>query len=390
MLLAYGEEDNLEIVLPLIHEIMQRENIEYDITVIDANPSVDDSKAVCMRHETNYVNQKEPYFGGAFKTAIDCASRRLFLILDADCSCNPKDIATLIARKQATDCDLVIGSRYVEGGRSEGSATSLLMSKLLNRMFRMALDVDAKDLSIDYRVYNTADLKKLDLQCDNYDILEEVILKSKIQKEVGEQRGAFAIEEVPIAFEKRQNGSSKRKLVKFIMNYLKTLIRLWAMRLFAEKERKNWDVIESKAELASNIGLYVIIGSLGAIVDYCVFALVLLAADWPAPDTIFQFAGIAEVANIAGALAGSLVCFWLNSFYNFMTYDHLFRRYALYVLAILLGTCLSTGLMLLLRSSMDIMFVKLICVCIAAVLQFLLNKNLAFATTTANKKSQTA
>ena len=51
------------------------------------------------------------------------------------------------------------------------------MSHILNFVFRTFLGIKAKDISTDYRMYWTSDLKGVTLENQNYDVLQEVLLK---------------------------------------------------------------------------------------------------------------------------------------------------------------------------------------------------------------------
>ena len=50
----------------------------------------------------------------------------------------------------------------------------------LNTTFRICLGISAKDISTDYRMYHTEQLKAVSLTCSNYDVLQEVLLKIKL------------------------------------------------------------------------------------------------------------------------------------------------------------------------------------------------------------------
>ncbi len=104
-------------------------------------------------------------------------------------------------------CDVVIGSRYVKGGVTNDAKSSQIMSHMLNFAFRVCLGLHANDLSTDYRMYHTKQLKKVKLTCENYDVLEEVLLRLKLNK----RDKKLKIGEVPINFQKRMYGESKRQ-----------------------------------------------------------------------------------------------------------------------------------------------------------------------------------
>ena len=99
------------------------------------------------------------------------------------------------------------------------------MSKILNTTFRIFLGIKAKDISTDYRMYDTKQLKKVTLKCNNYDVLQEVLLKLRLNNK------KLRIGETPISFSKRLYGESKRQLMKFIISYIKTLVYLTGIRL---------------------------------------------------------------------------------------------------------------------------------------------------------------
>lgn len=226
-LLAYKEEENLKVLLPQIIEQVERCGEEYEILVVDTEQPLDHTADVCGRFGARYVNQELPGFGGAFCTAIKYAKKDKFLILDSDGSHPPKNIPDLHRMFASGRYDVVIGSRYVKGGRTDDAKSSIIMSHMLNFAFRVCLGISAKDISTDYRMYYTKQLKQVELTCVNYDVLQEVLLKLKLNKADHRLR----IGEVPIYFQKRLYGESKRQLVKFIISYLKTITRLTWMRI---------------------------------------------------------------------------------------------------------------------------------------------------------------
>ncbi len=228
VLLAYQEAENLTILIPKIKSELDAIGEEYEIIVVDTAEKTDNTDQVCADYQVKYVNQRYPKFGGAFRTGIECAAFDKFLILDSDGSHDPKYIPQLYHAFQ-DGTDLVIGSRYTKGGKTNDSKLSILMSRILNTVFRLVLGIKAADISTDYRLYRTQQLKKVSLQCENYDILQEVLLQLKLQKP------DFCIKEVPITFHKRIYGESKRQLFQFIRSYLKTLVRLIKMKNAAKR-----------------------------------------------------------------------------------------------------------------------------------------------------------
>lgn len=232
VLLAYKEADNLRVLLPQIIDKVQETGEPYEILVIDTQKPLDDTSGVCRQFGCRYIPQELPGFAGAFKTGIRYAKEDKFLILDSDGSHDPKYIPSIYEKYTQEKCDLVIGSRYIRGGHTEDSFSSILMSRVLNFAFRIALGIPAKDLSTDYRMYDTAQLKKVRLTCQNYDVLEEVLLKLRLANP------SFQIGEVPISFVKRMYGESKRRLLPFIISYIKSLFYLTGVRFRYKRQQR--------------------------------------------------------------------------------------------------------------------------------------------------------
>lgn len=235
VLLAYKEEENLKILLPQIIDNLKKCGEDYEIIVVDTEKPLDNTKAVCDEFGARYINQELSGFAGAFKTAIKYAKMDKFLIMDSDGS-HPAGAIPAIHKKFVDEkCDVVIGSRYCKGGKTNDAVSSQIMSHLLNFAYRVMLGLRAHDLSTDYRMYHTKQLKRVKLKCKNYDVLEEVLLMLQLNKK--NHRLKFG--EVPIDFQKRMYGESKRRLLPYIATFISTLVRLFFVRVSAGLPKKD-------------------------------------------------------------------------------------------------------------------------------------------------------
>lgn len=223
VLLAYQEEENLRVLLPQIRKVLEDMKAEYEILIVDSPKSTDHTKELAAQYGAVYMVQKDPGYGGAFKMGAQMAKMSHILYLDSDGSHNPATIPE-ICRKFEEGYDMVIGSRYVKGGVSNDSRSSYIMSRILNTTMRIVIGVKAKDISTSYRLYDANQLKAVNLTRENYDVLQEVILKQKVNKRKRGQK--FRIGEVPITFNKRMYGDSKRQLFKFIRGYIVSVFKL--------------------------------------------------------------------------------------------------------------------------------------------------------------------
>jgi len=244
--LAYHEADNLRLFLPEVKKYVEALNEDYEIIVIDAAETTDDSPEICEALGIRYFNQDEPGFGGAYRKAISVAEKEKFLSLDCDGAMSAEIIPQL-NEAYSDDIDAVIGSRYVRGGKCDAPFSSRLMSAVLNTCFRLGIGLSVKDFSVNCRIYHTKALKQLVLTCENFEVLEEIILKLKLMK-----GKSFTFAEVPISVYSRNFGKSTRRLGKFILCFGRLLLKTVVMR-FTYDSRKSQAENERLAERKTKI-----------------------------------------------------------------------------------------------------------------------------------------
>ena len=144
------------------------------------------------------------------------------LTMDADWSHHPRHLGALLAGM--ADHDMMIGSRYVEGGGvANWPAHRRLLSRFANAYTRALLRLPVADCTSGYRCYSRRVLETVDpfaIAASGYSFLEEMVWR------VG--RAGFRIGEVPIRFENRTSGSSKidkREIWRAALHVLATAVR---------------------------------------------------------------------------------------------------------------------------------------------------------------------
>jgi dolichol-phosphate mannosyltransferase len=211
-LATYNEKENL----PLLVEEIFRYVPEADILVVDDNSPdgtgewcdkkhAEDSRLHCL-HRSGKLGLGTATIA-AMKYAIEHGYRYM-LNMDADFSHPPKCLPELIAgmeppSKEAND--VMIGSRYVAGGGTEGwPLKRKFMSRGVNLYARCLLGLKPKDCSGAFRCYRVSLLQKLDFDAilsRGYSFQEEILW---LLKRAGAKFG-----ESPITFVERQRGKSK-------------------------------------------------------------------------------------------------------------------------------------------------------------------------------------
>ena len=242
LLPAYNEGENLKNLIPQIKQELEEENINYEILIVDSMNKIDDTEEIAKENNVKYYHRENgDNYGDAIRTGILKAQNEYLLVMDADGSHSPKELKKLI--KDCPNYDITIGSRYVKigvvlffifrnNGKTDNNIMLMLMSLIVIIAYRVCLKIKVKDISNSLRIYKTEDLKKLDLESNNFDIVEEILIKLCLFNK------NYKIKEVPITFEKRKQGKSKRKLGKFILSYIKTMQKLIKIRRKTLKQAK--------------------------------------------------------------------------------------------------------------------------------------------------------
>lgn len=222
---AYKEAENLKKILPEIHAQVSRLNIEYEILIVDTMEKMDDTFDVCKLNNAVYITREGGnYYGDAIRTGIKRANGKYILIMDADGSHEPKSILEIYNKITSENLDVVVGSRYCKGGKTDNNFILKMMSWSLNLTYKIIFALKVNDCSNSFRMYDSAKLKSLSLECINFDIVEEILIKLQLMYP------NLAIGEVPVHFKKRDQGVSKRDLVKFILTYFVTIKRLLELK----------------------------------------------------------------------------------------------------------------------------------------------------------------
>ncbi len=127
----------------------------------------------------------------------------LVVQMDADFSHDPADIPRLL--QAANDADLVLGSRYVEGGgvKDWGPARRAI-SRAGSAYARAALGVGVRDLTGGFKVFHRRVLEAIDLES-----VTSLGYAFQVETTFRAVRRGFKVVEVPIVFDDRRVGQSK-------------------------------------------------------------------------------------------------------------------------------------------------------------------------------------
>jgi dolichol-phosphate mannosyltransferase len=220
---SYLEEENLRIILPRLNAAMKTAGISYETLVVDTVVPMDNTAGACAEHRAAYVNRTPGNaYGDAVRSGIARAKGSWIVFMDADGSHSPEVALRLLAERK--DYDVVIASRYVPGGAVDNKRSLVLMSILVNRIFGFVLGIRCRDISNSFKAYRAELLKPMVLECDNFDVIEEILYK------LFRKHPSLRVKEIPFTFKERMFGHTKRKLILFMLTYFFTLLKLKFMK----------------------------------------------------------------------------------------------------------------------------------------------------------------
>ena len=168
--------------------------------------------------------------GSAYRTGFAWGLERGYeelIEMDADLSHRVRDLKKMIdAKELKPNTDLVIGSRWMPGGRTENwSKSRELLSRAANLYVRAMLGMGVKDSTAGFRIYSSSILKKLNLEAIKSEGYSFQIEMTRAVHKLGGK-----IIEVPIIFRERENGVSK--MSKNIVREAMTLVTIWGLKRF--------------------------------------------------------------------------------------------------------------------------------------------------------------
>jgi len=212
----YNEEENVIKTLTEVNNVLENFN-EYEIIIVD-DGSTDKTSSLVNRElssNSNIILLKHPVnmgMGRALRTGFEKAEGEVIVTIDADLSYDPTIIPKLVEEMDEST-DIVIGSQYMEGGKTENiPPLRLFISKTANKLVGYAMANNLSTVTGVLRAYRKEVLDSIELDSDGTEINPEMISKAKA---VG-----FNIKEIPVTLKGRELGKSKVRYRKTTISHL--------------------------------------------------------------------------------------------------------------------------------------------------------------------------
>lgn len=220
---TYNEKKNIEVLLPQIFKLLKR---DVEVIIVDDNSTDgtrDSVKKLMKKFDVRTIERdKKMGIGSAYKDGFKAARGDIVFEMDADLSHDPKHLKSFV-EKINEGYDVVIGSRYVKGGKRKDPIQRKIFPMIGNFLFKSLMKSQIRDTTSGYRAYRRDVLKKVDLNNlpNDFSFQAAILFKLILKK--------ARVTEVPIDFKERKYGETKYNFKELFSN-VKLLLTLFYSR----------------------------------------------------------------------------------------------------------------------------------------------------------------
>jgi dolichol-phosphate mannosyltransferase len=240
---AYNEEGCIVPTVRDVSQILEQENIDYEILVVNDN-SCDRTEDLLQQLnfencKVRYINNYYPNgFGFAVRCGLENFQGDAVAIVMADSSDAPQNIVDYYYKLQE-GYDCVFGSRFIKGGKVVDYPTyKLIVNRLANSFIQILFGLKFNDITNAFKAYRREVIEGISpLLSHHFNLTVEIPLKSIIR--------GYSYTIIPITWYNRKTGVSKLKLKEMGSRYL--FIVLYAL---LEKHLSRGDYARKKSQVA--------------------------------------------------------------------------------------------------------------------------------------------
>ena len=216
---TYNEAQNIEVLIPQIHETLIKNEINYEIIIVD-DDSPDNTALVAARFAENYsvkvmIRKNKKGLASAVIEGFKVANNSIMLVMDADGSHPVETIPEMFRILNDSGADMVIGSRYHRNSkfvkwpwyRNLLSRFAFLLTKRL---------VNVSDPTTGFFAIKKDLITNISLKPIGWKIALEIMVRTKPKY----------IKEIPITFKPRMFGKSKlsfKEQINFLWHLMSAL-----------------------------------------------------------------------------------------------------------------------------------------------------------------------
>ncbi|HEU4744733.1 MAG TPA: methyltransferase domain-containing protein [Anaerolineales bacterium] len=217
ILVSDKEFNSWSVLLPHVQAAVEALKLTHEILV--AVPQPDKNTRELMEGiQCKLISAETENYGILLRKAIHQANGDYIMTIDADQS-QPGELISQLWKARGT-AEILIGSRYVEGGTAAMPFFRKLLSRVSNLLFSRGLDLHIRDMSSAFRLYKSQVLQTLTLESRDYEVLQEILVQALM--------AGYRIVEIPFHYHSRETAFSRAAY--FGLSYLRAFARLWKLR----------------------------------------------------------------------------------------------------------------------------------------------------------------
>ena len=213
---VYNEAENIE---QLFEGLKEKVYVDFEVMIVYDSDD-DNTLPVIERIKDNYdfnIRLEKNHYGkgacNAFRTGMESVKNDYVVFTMADLS---DSLETINEMKKKLDdgYDMVVGSRYMKGGKKEGdSFLKTVFSKAAGRAMHCLIGIPTVDISNGFKMYKREVVDKIKLESTvGFEIGLELTMKTFIY--------GYKIIEIPAQWKDREAGESNFQMWNWIPNYL--------------------------------------------------------------------------------------------------------------------------------------------------------------------------
>lgn len=205
---TYNERENVGLLLPELRALVP----EADVLVVDdrspdGTAAVVEAAAARLGRIHLLLRERKDGLGRAYVAGFQWALQNGYeaiVQMDADFSHRPVDLPKLLAALDG-GADVVVGSRYIPGGGTEGWAwPRRLISRAGNAYARIVLGVSVRDMTGGFTAWRRSALERI-----RYETTDSRGYAFQVELKYRALVAGLTLREVPILFPERAYGASK-------------------------------------------------------------------------------------------------------------------------------------------------------------------------------------
>ena len=201
---TYNERDNIALLISGLRAALE-ETWEFEVIVVD-DGSPDGTADVVRSAAAEYPSirlverPRKLGLGSAVAAGFSLAKGDYWVMMDADLSHRPQDLPILL--EALANADIVVGSRYISGGATQGwPLQRRLMSRAAGMLAQKALGLEIRDATSGFAAFRRETVEPLlpSLRPEGFKLLLEIVVRATQAR----------VTEAPITFVERRHGKSK-------------------------------------------------------------------------------------------------------------------------------------------------------------------------------------